>query len=192
LLAAINATEYALYVDSGTEILHAVQFIGTRPVEHSVLLSSWRANVMGRRPLRQRRPGWALQSFDEQFARLRRRSDGGGFPSLETGLHAPVGARQGMKLPRKRRGGTGPVWPSAIERRRCLACGRPGLLEQTLRGLPLEEGQGPRALQFHGEVTVAGLELIVQQRRPAHVAIQIVCSPKGQAPNSTAEVGRLK
>jgi len=53
---------------------------------------------MGRRPLRQRRPGWALQSFDEQFARLRRRSDGGGFPSLETGLHAPVGARQGMKL----------------------------------------------------------------------------------------------
>jgi cellulose synthase operon protein C len=124
LLAVINGAEYALEVNDDAEVARLLRAMETATPDRDVLLASWRADVLGRWSLRQKKPGPALAAFEDQI----RGAHGAGL--MEEAFRGEVGAGRALLALGRRR--------AAVTR---LKTAR-RLLEDMLRGIPLAEGRG--------------------------------------------------
>jgi tetratricopeptide (TPR) repeat protein len=124
LLAVVYSAEYAMAIDDDIEAERFVGMLQALPVDRDVLRASRRGDVLGRWLLRRGKALAALATFENQIPAAR------AVGLLEETFRGEVGAGRSL-LALGRRG----VAVARLKRAQ-------ELLEQMLRGIPIEEGRG--------------------------------------------------
>src|SRR5450432_178662 len=132
LSAAVHAARHALFIDSGEQVDTLVARVRSSPGSEDALSNAWRAEVVGTWWRKRGDARAALRSFDEQAMIA------GAVGLRDEKLRAEVGAGEALLALGRRREG--------IARLRDAQ----SLLEATLEGIPISEGQG-EFLSSHDE-----------------------------------------